>query len=132
MPLIGASFLEPLWYETFEFQTHVRFWDCNPDTSHSRGVSCVCGFVAKDGQDLVKVDLCRKQPNRKRKNVSNRKSTVPDLEAWSLAEGRSSEVNISTARDGNIIFVSRNISSKNSVHRIFRWHLIGQIHYWSN
>ena len=31
---------------------------------------------------------------------------MPDLEAWSLAENRPTKVNISTAREGNLIFVS--------------------------
>ena len=61
--------------------------------------------------DLVKIDLCRKQLNRKRQakrnsaSSSSWKSVVPDLEAFSLGKNKTFTAKISTARDGNVIIV---------------------------
>ena len=57
-------------------ETHVRFWDCS--NMGGRRVSCVCGFVAREENDLISVDMCNGQygetiPQVSIRNINNRK-----------------------------------------------------------
>ncbi|XP_046719270.1 von Willebrand factor D and EGF domain-containing protein isoform X1 [Silurus meridionalis] len=38
------------------FEVHVRQWECASITAHP--TSCVCGFVARDGAEVISFDMC--------------------------------------------------------------------------
>lgn len=68
-PINTCLFLVPRRYDNFHigtfvlykstirlFEVHVRQWECASITAHP--TSCVCGFAARDGTEVISFDMC--------------------------------------------------------------------------
>ena len=75
-------------------ETHVRFWDCS--NSGGKRVSCVCGFVSREENDLITVDMCNGQYGE----------TIPQVSIRNI-EGRRIKTRIYESRQGKILKVSQ-------------------------
>ena len=49
------SFIKWLSFRTCSMQVHTRFWTCSKSVNPS---FCVCGVAARDGDDVIVIDMC--------------------------------------------------------------------------
>lgn len=78
------------------FEVHVRHWECG---SVVHAASCVCGFVARDGGDVIAFDMCsgemgETKPHLSVKNRDLSKSGIRITESYqgrkvTVSEGES-------------------------------------------
>lgn len=66
------------------FEVHVRQWECG---SLVHAASCVCGFVVRDGGDVIAFDMCNGEmgetrPHLSMKNRDLSKSSIRILESY--------------------------------------------------
>lgn len=50
------------------FEVHVRQWECAGMTAYP--TSCVCGFTARDGGDVIAFDMCNGLPGETKPRLS--------------------------------------------------------------
>ena len=79
---------------TFFFKVHNRIWDCGG--SAGERVSCNCGFVVREDNDVIAVDMCDGNNELEAKAKIKIKSPPP------LSPG----VRIKEARNGTKVTVS--------------------------
>ncbi|MEQ2191390.1 hypothetical protein XENOCAPTIV_027771, partial [Xenoophorus captivus] len=106
--LVEGTFHSPhlIYYENYQigtfvlyksnlwpFEVHVRQWECG---SLVRAASCVCGFVARDGGDVIAFDMCNGEMHE----------TKPHLSVKSRHRSKSS-IRISESYQGRKVTVSQ-------------------------
>ena len=74
-----------------DHESHVRFWNCNSSSSSEiHNVSCACGLVVREGNELAQVDMC---------NTKHLDHKLPKVRLESLT-GRSVQTRVSEMRQG--------------------------------
>lgn len=70
-----------------DFEVHVRQWDCG---SLHYPASCNCGFVAKEGSDIIAFDMCSGQLHESQPHLSviNRDTTGSNVRITESYLGR--------------------------------------------
>ena len=74
------------------FESHIRLWNCSKSTSGVNHASCACGLVAREGNEVVQVDVCDTRhsfpilPSVRLENLSDR---VVQTRVFELRQGRS-------------------------------------------
>lgn len=77
-----------LYKSTFwPFEVHVRQWDCG---SMVHAASCVCGFVTRDGGDVIAFDMCNGEmgETKPRLSVKNRDLSKSGIRITESYQGR--------------------------------------------
>ncbi|KAF7226620.1 von Willebrand factor D and EGF domains protein [Nothobranchius furzeri] len=69
------------------FEVHIRQWECG---SLVRATSCVCGFAARNGDDIISFDMCNGEMGETKPllSVKNRDSTNSGLRITESYQGR--------------------------------------------
>lgn len=69
------------------FEVHVRQWECG-SVVHS--ASCVCGFVVRDGGDVIAFDMCNGEMGETKPHLSvkNRDLTKSGIRITESYQGR--------------------------------------------
>lgn len=54
-----------LFQGTDNHESHVRLWNCNSSSSsEENNVSCACGLVVREGNEVAQVDMCNNNNNK--------------------------------------------------------------------
>ncbi|KAM4029059.1 von Willebrand factor D and EGF domain-containing protein isoform 3-T3 [Anomaloglossus baeobatrachus] len=78
-----------------DFEVHVRQWDCG---SVDHPASCNCGFVAKDGGDVITFDMCSGQLHESQPHlaVKTQESSEPNFRITESYHGRKMTISFSS------------------------------------
>ncbi|KAM9308078.1 von Willebrand factor D and EGF domain-containing protein [Gastrophryne carolinensis] len=78
-----------------DFEIHVRQWDCG---SVDHPASCNCGFVAKEGGDVITFDMCSGQLHESQPHLSvkRQESTEPNFRITESYHGRKITISFSS------------------------------------
>ncbi|XP_072010481.1 von Willebrand factor D and EGF domain-containing protein isoform X2 [Engystomops pustulosus] len=78
-----------------DFEVHVRQWDCG---SVDHPASCNCGFVAKEGGDIITFDMCSGQLHESQPHlaVKTQESAEPNFRITESYHGRKMTISFSS------------------------------------
>ncbi|XP_069815448.1 von Willebrand factor D and EGF domain-containing protein isoform X1 [Dendropsophus ebraccatus] len=78
-----------------DFEVHVRQWDCG---SVDHPASCNCGFVAKEGGDVITFDMCSGQLHESQPHlaVKSQQSSEPNFRITESCHGRKMTISFSS------------------------------------
>ncbi|XP_075684884.1 von Willebrand factor D and EGF domain-containing protein [Rhinoderma darwinii] len=78
-----------------DFEVHVRQWDCG---SVDHPASCNCGFVAKEGGDIITFDMCSGQLHESQPHlaVKTQESSEPNFKITESYHGRKMTISFSS------------------------------------
>ena len=84
-----------LFQGTDNHESHVRLWNCNSSSSsEENNVSCACGLVVREGNEVAQVDMCNNNNNNKDLDYK-----LPTVRLESLT-GTSVQTRVSEMRGG--------------------------------
>ncbi|XP_051963199.1 von Willebrand factor D and EGF domain-containing protein [Xyrauchen texanus] len=78
------------------FEVHIRQWECADITSHP--TSCMCGFAARDGGNVITFDMCNGLPGetKPRLSVKNRDLVKSGIRVTESYQGRKVTITFSS------------------------------------